>query len=573
MDAFRSQGLKSAVYGSIVIAIGVVFVIQFRQGPQGATRSLKNECVAEVRGECLSTRDFRSTMALAAPRADDAKIRQLQLRKLVLDGLVERALLAQDADRLGITISDDDLNGELTAGHALLSLSVDAPPFIDFTLGLPEERPMRLLEVKGPSGKFDIKTYDKSLKLYVGRGQAEFREMQRQEQLAARMRDVVKARVRVSEAEVFDIYEHEKGTASVRYVKILRPWIAKHMPRTKEAVAAFADAHKAEVDSGWENRKAQYLPECRKAQHILVKAGQTASDEEKTAAQKKVEDARARVEKGESFDEVARQLSEDSSADEGGALGCFQKGRMVKAFEDAVFSMKPGELSPIIETEYGFHVIKLNAVLSGPDAEAAGRFEVARDLMLAGESETKAAEAGKKIMASVAAGKSMEDAVRELLAQTSADEAAGARKKGKKTGAAPSDPAAPAAPAAKVEDPDEPRVEESKDFTLAGSPITNAGPGVDPAQIAFALKKPGEVAPDLVKLENGYAVMQLIDRKPATRESFDKEREKFTRPLLAMKQRDALSAYVARLREVAKGETKMNQAYAVDKTQPEDPPE
>lgn len=97
-------------------------------------------------------------------------------------------------------------------------------------------------------------------------------------------------------------------------------------------------------------------------------------------------------------------------------------------------------------------------------------------------------------------------------------------------------------------------------------------PGSDFATVALGLKKPGEVGSDLVKIDGGYAVVQLVERKAATREAFAKDRERYVGALLAQKQQDALVAYVARLREAAKSEIKVNAAYLNDKAPTPDEP-
>ncbi len=589
MDALRSQGLKSAIYGTLVVAMGVVFVVQFKSGGQGQ-KGMKVDCVAEVRGECLSSRDYRATLALIAPRAEDAQMKQLQLRKRTLDGLVERALLAQDGERLGVSISDDDLNTALTSGHFLVSLGVETPPMVtQYSLRLPIERPMRVVDVKA-NGQFDKKAYTKALRLYVGRGEAEFREMQRSEHLAARMRDLIKARVRLSEAEVFEAYERDKTKMTFKHVKLDRSWVARFLvPKTKEAIDAFAAEHKAQIDSAWESRKKQYLPECRRARHVLAKAGLTATDDEKIAARKKIESAIERVKKGERFEDVARELSEDSSAPDGGELGCVAKGKMVKPFEEATFALaKAGDLSGVVETEYGFHVVQLDGIYKDAEAETQGRIDITRELMMNIEAETRAAELGKKLLEAVHSGKSLDDALAAVLAAQKfetpkAPEAKGDKKddkkkddkKGKegdkkgKEGDKKEEKEEPKKPTGPLDDPDAPRVVLASDLTAEG---TSPLPDTEAMNVAFSLKKPGEAPSDLVKLPNGYAVLQLVERKTPGKQEFDGERERYSRALLSAKQQDALIAYVNRLREVAKAEIKVNQAYLADKA-PEEAPE
>ena len=101
------------------------------------------------------------------------------------------------------------------------------------------------------------------------------------------------------------------------------------------------------------------------ASHILIKTiddnNKPLSAEKKAEAKKKAEDVYKQVKAGGDFAELAKKYSQDTgSAANGGALGEFGKGQMVPAFEKAAFALKEGEVSPIVETQYGYHIIKLN---------------------------------------------------------------------------------------------------------------------------------------------------------------------------------------------------------------------
>lgn len=95
------------------------------------------------------------------------------------------------------------------------------------------------------------------------------------------------------------------------------------------------------------------------ASHILVKVEEKAEESAIAEAKKKIEDILARVKKGEDFAEAAKKSSEGPSAPKGGDLGFFTRGKMVKPFEEAAFSLKKGEVSDIIRTPFGFHIIKV----------------------------------------------------------------------------------------------------------------------------------------------------------------------------------------------------------------------
>jgi len=107
------------------------------------------------------------------------------------------------------------------------------------------------------------------------------------------------------------------------------------------------------------NKDKLNVPDEVKASHILIKAGEKATPEEKEKAKGKIEALRTRAMSGEDFAKLAKENSEDGSASNGGDLGYFRKGDMVKPFEDAAFGMEKDQISPVVETQFGYHVIKV----------------------------------------------------------------------------------------------------------------------------------------------------------------------------------------------------------------------
>ncbi|MGD8985334.1 MAG: peptidylprolyl isomerase [Desulfobacteraceae bacterium] len=100
-------------------------------------------------------------------------------------------------------------------------------------------------------------------------------------------------------------------------------------------------------------------PEQVRASHILMKVDPKADASQKAAARKKLEELRQRLVKGEDFVTLAREFSEGPSSVKGGDLGYFGRGQMVKPFEDAAFALNEGELSDVVETRFGYHLIKV----------------------------------------------------------------------------------------------------------------------------------------------------------------------------------------------------------------------
>jgi peptidyl-prolyl cis-trans isomerase C len=96
-----------------------------------------------------------------------------------------------------------------------------------------------------------------------------------------------------------------------------------------------------------------------RARHILIKVPENATDEQKAAAKTTLEGIEKQVKDGKDFAELAKAHSECPSSAKGGDLGFFERGNMVKPFETAAFSMDKGEVSPIVETNFGYHLIKV----------------------------------------------------------------------------------------------------------------------------------------------------------------------------------------------------------------------
>lgn len=119
---------------------------------------------------------------------------------------------------------------------------------------------------------------------------------------------------------------------------------------SEEETKAYYDEHKNEFTT----------PEMVKARHILVKVDPSAPEEEKKQVYQKAEGILKQVQDGEDFAELATELSDDShTQSKGGDLGFFSRGKIVKPFEDVAFQIKPGETSGIVETQFGYHIIRV----------------------------------------------------------------------------------------------------------------------------------------------------------------------------------------------------------------------
>ncbi len=109
------------------------------------------------------------------------------------------------------------------------------------------------------------------------------------------------------------------------------------------------------------NENPQYFEKAEsvRARHILIKVEKGADEKQKKEAHQKLVDIKKRLDKGEKFEELAKAHSQCPSSSQGGDLGFFTKGRMVPAFEKVAFELKPGQVSDIVETQFGYHLIEV----------------------------------------------------------------------------------------------------------------------------------------------------------------------------------------------------------------------
>lgn len=119
-----------------------------------------------------------------------------------------------------------------------------------------------------------------------------------------------------------------------------------------------------EVRDYFEQNKAQYVaPEQRRASHILIQVPKNADAKTEKSAHAKAEDILKKIRSGAAFSSMAKKYSQDvGSAKQGGDLGYFVPGTMTKSFDDKVFSMKKGQVSDLVKTEFGYHIIKLTDI-------------------------------------------------------------------------------------------------------------------------------------------------------------------------------------------------------------------
>ncbi len=539
----------------IVTLLAVVFALQFG-GPQaqgcgsgGATHA------AKVFGETITSGEFESYYKLGQFHRYPREVAEQQgFREHVLNGLIERELLARAATEVGFTTEAEDSMRKLARdGTALISIGVNAPP------NLPSgEVPM---PVTDRDGNFDIEGAKRYIKFGLGRTLGEFAEAQAREALAERMREMVLSTVTVSPEEVWDTFRRERDTATLEYVRFTPSFFGESLEPTDAELDAWIGDNAEEVDREYQANRHRYtgLEKQVRSRHILVQIDNAATDEEKEAARAKATALLGRAQGGEDFEALARDNSDDTgSARRGGDLGYNPTGRMVAEFDEAQFAMEVDEISEIVETQFGFHIIKVVGIREGDVPEDEAKRELAGRLYRDARSSELAAAAASDALEALRGGSSMEEldvtlggAPPESPEGLALDDGMG-QDTTQDTTQDTGDEAVAVTP---ERDPRAPQVMETRAFGRADSPITGISDNGPIVRAAFELTAEDRVAGDVIEAGGEFFVIRLFERSVVNREDVEPEvAERMRNGLIAAKRREVLRLYVQQLRDAAVAE-------------------
>lgn len=152
---------------------------------------------------------------------------------------------------------------------------------------------------------------------------------------------------------------YDKSRAFKKQIQLIRDQLLATAYLTKEIFGNVTVSDKDAEDYYGKNRKVFERPEQLRARHILIAVRQDAGDDEKKTAKTKAEGILARIKKGEDFAKLAGEFSDDpGSKQKGGELGFFPKNSMIPPFDKAAFELEPGGVSGVVETSFGYHIIK-----------------------------------------------------------------------------------------------------------------------------------------------------------------------------------------------------------------------
>jgi peptidyl-prolyl cis-trans isomerase D len=381
----------------VVIAAFVltsVFVGTMRGGPD------RSDAVASVNGEAIPLERYQrryqtyldAYSRVYRDRFSPELAEQLGLPQQAVNDLVQEAVVVQRARAEGLEISDEELNAQIQA----------VPAFQE-------------------NGRFALRRYHDFLRRR-GTDAAAFESDVRRELTRMKVESTVKGGIKVSEAELEQAFvaRHEEARAAWALVDVGA--LASAAAASDDEVQAYLKDHASEFKLP-DRRRIQYVtlvpkdfrpqvpeadvekyytehasefetPRQVRAAHLLVAVPQTGGSEAEDKARAKVADVIRRAKAGEDFGKLASEVSEDpGSKAKGGELGWVKKGEMVPQFEEALFGLKRGEISPEpVRTPFGYHAIKVFEIKEDsrkPLREAAPQIRE----RLAGDAADKAARA------------------------------------------------------------------------------------------------------------------------------------------------------------------------------------
>ena len=327
----------------------------------------RDVAVAKVNGDKISIQEYSNAIdnvrnrMQAEGKVDRALLDSPQLKQSVLDGLITRRLVNAEIRKAHFKISDEQLSQHI--------------------LGMPEFQ---------ENGKFSEEIYQKTL-AQNKMSATKFENDRRTELLTQQARDGLAALVSVPKSVAEQTLQFAYQQREVSAAEIKTAQFINQIKITPEQIKAYYELHKdkfvvpeqvklefamlsaatyvaqmkvddKEIKDFYDANSAKFQSdEQRHASHILIAAG--TSDKEKIAAKAKAADVLAQLRKApKSFETLAIKYSQDPSGAKGGDLGTFGRGAMVKPFEDAVFGMKVGQISDLVESEFGYHIIRLDGI-------------------------------------------------------------------------------------------------------------------------------------------------------------------------------------------------------------------
>ena len=400
LDLLRKRK-RSWVMIFLLGIIVVVFILFYGVGPDPNTSRL--ESVAEVNGEMITPREFdvhyrrfiEFYRNLFKGKLTQETIRSLNLRSVVIEELIQKRLLLQEARRLGLEVADEELMDAIARN----------PDF----------------QVNGRFSKNRYLQTLRSIPITPGRF-----EIEREEQLTIqKLYDIIQDTIRVTEAEVRDRYRLEQERVNFYFIRLsandfmsraevtaeeIKNYYEQNREMLKEPLRvrveylAYPFDHfsskvrvsKKEIEEFYDiHRESRFhQPEAVRLRHILFRIPEGANLQEKETVRLRAEGVLRESRSAKDFAQLAKEHSEDQSAAQGGDIGFFTPGQMLPLLDRAAFALKKGEISNVVETSLGYHILKVEETR---EAKTKSLKEATEEIVRAIKAERGRSEAGKAI--------------------------------------------------------------------------------------------------------------------------------------------------------------------------------
>ena len=361
------KNAQSVVVQAIVVIIAVVFIFW------GVGTNLRDNpnALATVNGKEIPYRDFQQHYERAIEgykqqfggQLPQGFLESIGLKEQVLDQLIQSELLRQGAAQIGITVGKEAVqrkiqemeafssNGRFDLSQYKTVLEQNRMSPATFESGVLNDllfnRAFTVLDSFAVVVPQEIVSWTEYIGQEIKLAYAEVKSLDHLD------------RVEVSDDVLASWYEQAKDKyktapqCKLRYLAFSFDEDLKQVEVSDEAIDAYYREHAATYNT----------PEKRRARHILLKVTEGDSEEIRNAKRAEAGKILAQIRKGNSFAQLAEQYSEDVTRNRGGDLGFFSRGQMVQPFEEAVFGLKKDEVSGVVETPFGFHVIKLEEIV------------------------------------------------------------------------------------------------------------------------------------------------------------------------------------------------------------------
>lgn len=490
----------------ILIFAIIIFVFAINFGPwAGGQLSDNLPYAAKVNNIPISMSEFRTAyMSQIArirqfrPDYDDEKAEKDNLKQLVLDQLISRELLTQ----LGRA-------QKFKVGAVTLATAIKDRVF-------------------GPEAEFNKEEYTRRIHAYFQSTVSQFEEQVEKELVAEQMANLLGTGVFISDGEAKTSFLDRNTSLAVEFVKV-NPEFFHTKGASLNEITSFLEKNKDKVESYYNENIDKFVKEPEvKASHILIKVAPDAPAAEKAKQKARIEALLARIKKGEDFAKVAREESEDLGTKiNGGDLDFFSAGKMVPEFSKAAFALKPDQVSEVVESPFGFHIIKVT--------DRTEEQKITLEKAANGIAETLITREQQKAEAKALA--------EQALAQL-------------KAGVPLNKVNVPGLINKKVKGKDhtkaEPIADETSTFNRATPFIPGIGRADTFAEKAFSLNEANKTATEVFESNGQFFAIRLKEKTEADMSKFDAEKEKIKTALLYPRRRAFVQQYLTYLKNNAK---------------------